>query len=102
MALIEIHRHFHVETDSLKLEVLMSTIQEALVAVKECNDKADSLILLVQNMAEQIKAIPAMTPEQQAAVDAIVAEADAQKGEIVAAIEANTKPAGEPGPVPIE
>jgi hypothetical protein len=73
----------------------MATLDEIITAVTEQDTQIDSLATLTAGIKKQLDDIlaGALTPDQQAKVDAIFAGLQANTQEVVAAINANTTPA---------
>lgn len=105
---IHIHHHGDPELASLlrqlccKLDTvithqerIMATLDETLAAVTAEGTKVDSIIALLTGIKAQLDAVLAggLTPDVQAKVDAIFAQATTNAAKIDAAITANTPPA---------
>ena len=75
-------------------ERIMPTLDETLAAVTASGDRLDSLITFVAGLKQQLLDALAgqITPEMQAKIDAIFAEATENTGKIDAALNANTPP----------
>lgn len=73
----------------------MATLDETLAAVTAEGTKVDSIIALLTGIKAQLDAVLAggLTPDVQAKVDAIFAQATTNAAKIDAAITANTPPA---------
>lgn len=76
-----------------QMERLMPTLDETLAKVTEQGDRLDSLIAFVDGLKKQIEEKANLTPEQQAQVDAIFAEAEENSGKIDRALNVNVPPA---------
>ena len=76
-------------------EKLMATLDEVLTDVTDEGSQIDSLSTLMAGIAQQLKDALAGTtlpPAVQAKVDAVFAGVEANKGKVMAAINANTTP----------
>ena len=73
----------------------MATLQEALDRVTASGDRLDSLIEYNKGIKAQLDSVLAgvLTPEQQAQIDAIFAEADENVGKTDRALNVNVPPA---------
>jgi Spy/CpxP family protein refolding chaperone len=82
-----------------RLDAMAHTLADTLAAVQDESTKVESLIALLAGLKAQLDAAlaGALTPEQQAAVDAIFTAATSEAANIDAAITANTPP---PAPAP--
>lgn len=66
----------------------MASLDDVLAKVRACNDKGDSLILLVKGLSAQLR--EAFANNNQAKILEILDEVDAQAGEYQGAIDENT------------
>ena len=74
----------------------MATLDDILAGATAESTKIDSLVVIVNNLVAQVKAIPGLTPAQQTQIDAIASLVTSNTGKVQAAIDANTpaQPAG--------
>ena len=71
---------------------MAQTLDDCLTDITDLKSKADGLIALTTNIKAQLDAITAgaLTPAQQAKVDAVFAAVETRKTAVVTAIDANT------------
>lgn len=74
----------------LKEKVIMASIQEVIAATEQQKTVLDSLVTFVQGLKDQIANLPGITPEQQAQIDTIFANVQANTQEAADAMVANT------------
>lgn len=81
---------------------IMASLEQLLAAAEAEDNKIDSLIALTGSIKEQLDAAigGALTPDQQARVDAIFAAISDNPDRIQAAIDANTPASPSPTPDP--
>jgi ABC-type transporter Mla subunit MlaD len=80
-------------TQSQLLEALMLDLNTLTTAVAENNDVVESAVVLINTLVEELRAAAG----NQAAIDAIVTQLDAQTDVLAAAVAANT--VADPAPV---
>jgi hypothetical protein len=68
--------------------LLMATLQEDLDAVRAQTTELKSLDVLIQALIARVNAVPGLTPEQQAAIDAI-GQGIIGNAAVIAAMKAN-------------
>ncbi len=98
--------HFHIIHSALaevnrKLDIIMATLDQILTDVTDEGTQIDSLSTLMAGLKQQLAdALSGTTlpPAVQAKVDAVFAGVEANKGKVVAAINANTPAAPTPTP----
>jgi hypothetical protein len=92
----------HLERRIVRLitEKIMPTIDETLAKVTESGDRLDSLLIYVGDLKKNLEEALAgqITPDMQAKIDAIFAEAEENRGKIDKALNTNVPPP-EPAPV---
>jgi hypothetical protein len=83
-----------------KVDQIMIMLKDVLDKVAMETTDIGSLTVLMQGLEDKITAIPGMTPEIQAQIDALFANVDANDKAIVAAMKIGVPPAPVPTVVP--
>lgn len=77
------------------MENIMATLDQVLADVTNETTQLDGIATLIQGLQDQVKAVPSLTPDQQAAIDKIFAAAETNKQKIATALASNA-----PAPTP--
>src|SRR5450631_3159283 len=85
---------------SKKETLLMSTLDEDIAAIAAQTTAIGSLTTFITGLEAQIAALPGLTPAQQAAIDKIFTDVNANNAAIAAAMVVNVPPPP-PGPVAV-